>query len=281
MFARLYWNSVDSNLQQIRDTLRGGGSLPPVDQGPIYRPNQELIALSDQAIAQSDAFLLGLQPYVLSIREVPRLQGDVRVLKNRTAQLRQMFLQGTSSQQIAEQVRLAKLDFETAYERWSQIVETYRLTSYTRLSPIGNSLEQIDQLVNGGGSIGVARPVLDSRIGPWLQSVDLVVAEMRQQLTPFVNYPEQRELVRSLDGVSSYNRALLEALQGRAGNLNTPRNSAALMQRAAEQADVYAERIEARAQAVGERNAIQLALQIRRNSDRLRRLAGDIEREVQ
>ena len=82
-FVRLYWQSVESSLEQMRDTLgvSSGGST-------VLRPtplHESILPLLDQAVSQVDVFLAGTNPLVFGIADVPRVQRDARNLQNAPA----------------------------------------------------------------------------------------------------------------------------------------------------------------------------------------------------
>lgn len=286
-FTRLYWQSVESGLLQLNDTLArstgGIGSNPtgPINPGPVYRPNQELLIAIDQAMAQSDAFLAGLTPFVFGIPEVPRLQRDIRTLKGRLAELRQSAMQGNSQFDSAEQIRLMKLDFDTAYTRWSTIVEGYKLINYTKLSPVGRSIDQIDLLLSQDKTyIDVARPVYGSRADSLILAIGQDTAAMQTSLQALGNYAESRSISQSLGQLDAYNRTLTNLQRDRLRTYDEQRRTVALMQRIVQNVDANMLRLEDRALALRDRDGQLRAADLRRYTERLTGALNDLEREV-
>lgn len=291
-FTRLYWQSVESGLLQLNDTLArssgvGSPTNPgpigpgPTNPGPVYRPNQELLITIDQAMAQSDAFLAGLQPFVFGIPEVPRLQRDIRTLKGRLAELRQSAVQGDSSFNTTEQIRLMKLDFDTAYTRWSTIVENYKLINYTKLSPVGRSIDQIDLLLQQDKTyIDVARPVYGSRVDTLIQALTQDSAAAQTTLQGLAAYTESRSISQSLGQLDGYTRTLTNLQRDRLRTYDDQRRTVAQMQRIVQNIDANMVRLEDRALAGRDRNGQLQAAELRRYTERIAGALNDLEREV-
>lgn len=285
-FTRLYWQSVESGLLQLNDTLArstGGGSTNPgpINPGPVYRPNQELLIAIDQAMAQSDAFLAGLTPFVFGIPEVPRLQRDIRTLKGRLAELRQSAVQGDSQFNSTEQIRLMKLDFDTAYTRWSTIVEGYKLINYTKLSPVGRSIDQIDLLLSQDKTyIDVARPVYGSRVDSLILALGQESAGMQTTLQGLGSYAESRSISQALGQFDAYTRTLTNLQRDRLRTYDEQRRTVALMQRLVQNIDANLLRLEDRALALRDRDGQLRAADLRRYAQRLGGELNDLEREV-
>lgn len=299
VFTRLYWQSVESGLAQLGDTLaRGTGTVGtptnpgpvnpgpmnpgPINPGPVYRPNQELVNTIDQAIAQSDAFLAGLAPFVFGIPEVPRLQRDMRTLKGHLAELRQSVVQGDSQLNTTEQVRLLKLDFNTAYARWSTIVEGYKLINYTRLSPVGQSIDQIDLLLQQNKTyVDVARPVYGSRVEQLVRAINQDSAAIQQGLQGLPSYAESRSIAQALGQLDGYSQTMTTLQRDAVRTYDEQRRTVALMQRIIQNLDANLVRLEDRTLALRDRDGQLRAADVRRYADRIAGTVNDLEREVQ
>jgi hypothetical protein len=298
-FTRLYWQSVESGLAQLNDTLARStgtvstlpgtpatfpGTTLPGNTGvvpPVYRPNQDLLITIDQAMAQSDAFLAGLAPFIFGIPEVPRLQRDVRTLKGRLAELRQSVVQGDNQLNTTEQVRLMKLDFDTAYSRWSTIVEGYKLINYTKLSPVGKSIDQIDLLLQQDKTyVDVARPVYGSRTDQLLRALNQDSASLQTTLQSLTAYAESRTIAQSLGQLDGYSRTLTQLQQDRLRNYDELRRTVALMQRVMQNVDANVVRLEDRALALRDRDSQVRAAEVRRYTERMAGALNDLERDV-
>ncbi|QDU31732.1 hypothetical protein ETAA8_68920 [Anatilimnocola aggregata] len=294
VFTRLYWQSVESGLLQLSDTLARstgipsgtvpGGNFPggtPTNPGPIYRPNQDLLLAIDQAMAQSDAFLAGLTPFVFGIPEVPRLQRDVRTLKGHLAEVRQSVVQGDAQLASGEQMRLIKIDFDTAYTRWSTIVEGYKLINYTKLSPVGRSIDQIDLMLQQDKTyVDVARPVYGSRVEQLLRALNQDSAAAQTALQGLVSYTEQRAIQQSLAQLDSYSQTLANLQRDRIRTYDDQRRTVALMQRVAQNIDANTVRLEDRALALRDRDGQLRGAELRRSLERINGALNDLEREV-
>lgn len=297
-FTRLYWQSVESGLAQLNDTLARStgtvgtipgnpGTIPGTFPGntgvvpPAYRPNQDLLLTIDQAMAQSDAFLAGLAPFVFGIPEVPRLQRDVRTLKGRLAELRQSVVQGDNQLNTTEQVRLMKLDFDTAYTRWSTIVEGYKLINYTKLSPVGRSIDQIDVYLQQDKTyVDVARPVYGSRADQLLRALSQDSAALQTTLQSLTAYAESRTIAQSLSQLDGYTRTLAQLQQDRLRTYDEQRRTVALMQRIVQTVDANVVRLEDRALALRDRDSQVRAAEVRRYTERIAGALNDLERDV-
>jgi hypothetical protein len=239
-----------------------------------------LIAI-DQAMAQSDAFLAGLTPFVFGIPEVPRLQRDIRTLKGRLAELRQSAVRGDSQFNSTEQIRLMKLDFDTAYTRWSTIVEGYKLINYTKLSPVGRSIDQIDLLVSQDKTyIDVARPVYGSRVDSLILALTQESAGMQNNLQGLSSYAESRSISQALSQFDGYIRTLTNLQRDRLRTYDEQRRTVALMQRIVQNIDANMLRLEDRALALRDRDGQLRAADLRRYTERLAGELNDLEREV-
>lgn len=282
-FTRLFWTSVESGLEQMGETLGmapngNPGTVPP----PVARPNIDLIAICDQAVGQTDAFLTGLSPYVFGIPEVPRLQRDMRTVRNQILTARQMILQQSSTAQIQDQVRLARLQYEAAYDIWSAMVDGYKLTNYTKISPIGRSLTSLEEGLTGVSSDPnvYLRPGTPSRVAELISTLDTELARYKQTLQPFANYPEFRSLNLYADQLVGYSKSLKEFEVDRARNLADEQRLIAGMQRVVDLAETYNTRLEEGAGRSNNRSALTQALELRRSLSRIAHLVNDLEHEV-
>lgn len=294
VFTRLYWQSVESGLAQLSDTLarHTGGSTGnpgtpgypnpgPINPGPVYRPNQDVLLAIDQGLAQTDAFLAGLSPFVFGIPEVPRLQRDMRTLKEHLAGLRQSVTNGTNQSVTNEQLRVLKIDFDTAYTRWSTIVENYKLINYTKLSPVGRTIDQIDVMLQQDKSyIGVARPVYGSRADQLLRAIAQDTATANATLQTLSNYTEQRAIAQSLAQMDSYSQSLAGMQQDRLRTYDQQRRTVALMQQISQVLEANTVRLEDRALALRDRNGQLQAAELRKALERIAGALNDLEREV-
>ncbi len=282
-FTRLFWTSVESGMEQMGETLGiapngNTGTVPP----PVVRPNIDLVAICDQAVGQTDAFLTGLSPYVFGIPEVPRLQRDMRTVRNQILTVRQMILQQSPTTQIQDQVRLARLQYEASYDIWSAMVDGYKLTNYTKISPIGASLRSIEEGLTGVSSDPnvYLRPGTPSRVAELISTFDTELARYQQTLAPFANYPEYRNLVLFAEQLAGYSKNLKQLELDRARNLADEQRLIAGMQRVVDLVDSYNTQLEEGAGRSNDRNALTKALELRRSLSRIANLVNDLEHEI-
>ena len=282
-FTRLFWSSVESSLAQMAETLgiEPGGStvLRPT---PVHEQVQPLV---DQAISRLDVFYAGTQPLVFGIPEVPRVQRDVRNLKNRLLTLRQQTADGEPARQLSQTLTSMVADYQNAYTRWSNVVSTHRLLNPPRLSPVGETLNQVEQILNtanGEEDWTGAAPgsVASSRISRLLETIDVEARSFREGLPPFGNYNEHRSLLLYLDQLDGYLTTIEEAQRNVAVDPTSLRRQAAGMQRVVELLTINAQNLEARAGAAGTANLRRQAAALRTKANRISDLVDDLESEV-
>jgi hypothetical protein len=282
-FTRLFWTSVESGMQQMSDTLGiapngNPGTVPP----PVTTPNVDLVAICDQGVGQIDAFLTGLAPYVFGIPEVPRLQRDMRTVRNQFLTMRQMIVQGSPTAQIQDQARLARLQYDASYEVWSQVVEAYKLSNYTKMSPIGRSLTAVEEGLSGTSSDPnvYLRPGTGSRVGQLITTFDTELEHYSKTLAPFANYPEFRSLSLHVQQLAGYSKTLKELETNRARNLADEQRLVAGMHRVIDLTEAHNTQLEESAKRSNDRNALTQALELRRSLGRIVNLANDLEHEI-
>jgi hypothetical protein len=253
--ARLYWQSVQSSLAQLRDTLgvSGGnltpstlppGTLPPGTLPPgsiatgtlpgsssTYNPttmlrptalHDSMLPLIDQAAAQIDVFLAGTTPLVYGIPDLPSVQTDLRSLKNRVMTLRQQAGVGQPAAILKQTLNGMIGDYQDAFDRWNRIVATYRLANPARLSPVGESLNGVEQLINQGLASGGLASQGPSRAAQDLAQLNAEVSAARQALAIFSGYSEQPLLDGYLEQAAGYVVQINDAL-GRQSNADARR----------------------------------------------------------
>jgi hypothetical protein len=168
-----------------------------------------------------------------------------------------------------------------AYNNWSQIVTRYKLQNPPRLSPIGESLNEVERLLKE--TVAAADPAAGSasspRVARLLESLSSDVRQYRETLPVFVNYPEHQALLLYCDQIQGY----LETLQGLqadvAGAPDALRRQAAGLARVVTLLSAQTETLEARARAAGLRSPNE-ATTLRGLARSISRLADDLETEV-
>ncbi len=280
-FIRLFWSSVESNLEQMGDTLGITG-----DGSTVLRPTPaepEILPLVDQALSRTDVFLTGTQPLVFGVPEVPRVQRDVRNLKSRLLQLRQEAQQGEPASRQLETLGTMVIDYQNAYNRWGQIVTQYKLQNPPRLSPIGESLNEVERLlklaVNFEDLTPTTGSVGASRVAQLLQTIDGQVQQYRGLLPAFVNYPEHKGILLYCDQIQDYLATLSTLQQNPTSGPDALRRQAAGLSRVVGLLAAQTDSLDARARALGAR-APREAATLRSLSQSLTQLTDDLENQL-
>jgi hypothetical protein len=281
-FTRLFWSSVESSLEQMADTL--GISLG--DSTDVLRPTPlapDVLPLVDQALSRAEVFLTGTQPLVFGIPEVPRVQRDVKNLKSRLLTLRQEAQQGEPAARQIETLNSMVADYLDAFNRWNQIVSRERLQNPPRLSPVGETLNEVERLlkaaVAGEDLTPATGSVSSSRVTRLLGTMQNELTSVREALPVFVNYPEHRALLTYCDQLSDFLGSLNDLQHSTSAAPDAMRRQAAAMQGTVAFLSATGDALEARARGAGAR-AAQAAVELRNQTRRLALLADDLESEL-
>jgi hypothetical protein len=208
---RLYWQSVESSLTQLRETLgvTGGGS------STVLRPtalHESLRPLLDQATSQIDIFLAGTDPLVFGIPDVPSVQRDVRNLRGRVLTMRQQADIGEPAAALKQTLSGMVGDYQDAFDRWNRIVSSYRLINPARLSPVGETLNRVEQLINSALASGDLSPAGPTRAGQHLTMLSTEVNEARRALASLAGYREQQTIDQYLEQLAGYVQSISDSL---------------------------------------------------------------------
>ncbi|MCU0879242.1 MAG: hypothetical protein MUF06_15775 [Pirellulaceae bacterium] len=276
-FTRLFWTSVESSLEQM-------GEILGVErfEATVLRPTPmtpSLLPLVDQAISRADVFLTGTQPLVFSIREVPRVQTDVKALKTRLLSLRQETLDGQPAAVLLDTLHSMVDDYSAAYSRWGQIAASYNLVNPPRLSPLGETLNEIERILGeqaGSDLVPATGSLSAARATRLLEALQQELRTFREQLPVIVNYPEHRSLLTYCDQMSSYLQTISALATDRTAAPDAMRRQAAGMQRVAELMLAQADSVVTRSTPTGARPPAA-ATNLRSQAQRVRTLAADLE----
>jgi hypothetical protein len=280
-FTRLFWTSVESSLEQM-----GGILGVERSEATVLRPTPmtpSLLPLVDQAISRADVFLTGTQPLVFSIREVPRVQTDVKALKTRLVALRQETLDGQPATVLLDTLHSMVDDYTAAYTRWGQIAASYSLANPPRLSPLGETLNEIERILQeqvGSNLVPAAGSLSATRTTRLLEALQQELRAFREQLPVIVNYPEHGPLLNYCDQMGSYLQTISALATNPAAAPDAMRRQAAGMQRVAELLLAQADSVVTRSTPTGGRTPAA-ATQLRAQAQRVRTLAADFEGAVQ
>jgi hypothetical protein len=273
-FARLYWQSVESGLAQLRETVgpaSGSGST-------VLRPtplHESLIPLLDSAAQHLDVFLAGTNPLVYGIPDVPRVQRDARTVKSRVLTLRQQAANGDSVATLKQSLQAMVGDYTAAYERWNQVVATHRLINPARLSPVGESLNRVEQLINEALASGGTPAAGQTRAGQLLTALSNDVSIARRTLTAFPGYREQQSIDLYLTQLSDYVQSINDSL-ARAGTVDG-RRLAVAMQGVVGRLQADVDGLSQRVAAAGSRDQRQQAASLSQFTTGIGRLVDEIE----
>jgi hypothetical protein len=210
--ARLYWQSVESSLAQLRDSL-GVANTP--SSTTMLRPtafHDSLLPLLDQAASQIDVFVAGTTPLVYSIADVPSVQADVRSLKNRVILMRQQAGMGQPATVLKQTLSGMVIDYQDAFDRWNRIVANSRPYNPARLSPVGETLNRVEQLINQALASGSLTPAGPTRVSQDLVQLNAEVADARRGLGVLAGYREQQSVDLYLGQLADYAQQINDAL---------------------------------------------------------------------
>ena len=277
-FVRLYWQSVESSLDQIRDTLgaASGGST-------VLRPtplHESILPLVDQAISQVDVFLTGTNPLVFGVPDVPRVQRDVRNLRTRLLTLRQQAGAGEGATTLQQTLNQMVGDYQAAYNRWSQTVATYRLQRPAQLSPVGETLNTVERMINDAVASGDLTPSGPTRTSGLVASLEGELAGVRSALTAFSGFPEQRALGLFVEQCAGFTQSIDDAQATAATTVDSQRRIAAAMQRVIGLMQAEADSLNQRVLSAGTRDQQTRSADLRRRIARIGSLADEIEADL-
>lgn len=280
--VRLYWQSIESSIAQMRETMGGVSS----GSATVLRPTQlhdSLVPLLDLAASQIDMFLAGISPLVFGIADVPSVQRDARSLKNRILTMRQQAGAGEPVGVLRQTLTPMVSDYQNAFDRWNRIVTSYRLINPARLSPVGETLNRVEQLINDAaaaadfGSTGSA-PTGSTRLGQNLGLLGSEVNDARRVLTVFAGYREQQSIDLYFEQLSGYVQSINDALS-RATTVDA-RRLAVAMQGVIGRLQAEVDSLNQRAAAGGTREQRDYSVDLRNRVSRIGRLVDEIEAEL-
>src|SRR4029077_10635779 len=91
---------------------------------------------------------------VYSLPDIPAIQADGRDLKNRVLLLRQQAGAGQPAAALKQTLNSMIGEYQDAFNRWNAIAASGRVLNPPRISPVGESLNRVEQLINQGLSGG-------------------------------------------------------------------------------------------------------------------------------
>jgi len=209
--ARLYWQSLDSSVAQLRDTVGVANVASSTMLRPTV-PHENLLPLVDLAASQIDVFLAGTTPLVYSIADVPSIQADARSLKGRVLVLRQQAGAGQPASVLKQTLNGMIGDYQDAFDRWNRVVASYRLVNPAQLSPIGETLNRVEQSINQALTSGDLTPAGPTRVAQDLAQLNTEVTDARRSVQSLTGYREQQSIDQYLEQLSGYVQQIGDAL---------------------------------------------------------------------
>jgi hypothetical protein len=209
--VRLYWQSIDSSLGQIRDIVGVGAGNSSV----VLRPtplHDNLLPLLDQAASQIDTFLAGIGPLVFGIPDVPSVQRDGRNLKSLIFTMRQQASAGEPASILKQTLGQMVGSYQAAYDRWNRIVASYRLANPARLSPVGETLNRVEQMINDALSSGELSSTGPTRSNYQLSQLSAEINDARRSLAALAGYREQQSLDLYFEQLAGYVQSINDSL---------------------------------------------------------------------
>ena len=275
--ARLFWQSVESSLAQIRDTV---GATGRPGSTTLLRPNslhENLLPLLDEAASQIDVFIAGTMPLVY-LPEVPSVQVDSRSLKNRVLLLRQQAGTGQPASLLKQTLGGMVGDYQAAFDRWNRIVSASRLTNPARLSPVGETLNRVEQLINQALTSGDLSPTGPTRVTQDLALLNGEVTDARRGLARLAGYREQQSIDLYLEQLAGYVQQLNDVLT-RPSSLDA-RRLAVGMQGVIGRMQTDADRLNQQVASAPTSTIRQTAADLQLRISRIGRLVDDVESQL-
>jgi hypothetical protein len=171
-------------------------------------------------------------------------------------------------------------DYQAAYSRWSQTVATYRLQRPAQLSPVGETLNTVERLINDAIASGDLTPSGPTRISGLIAALDGELTGMRTSLTAFSGYPEQRSLNLFVEQCAGYTQSIDDAQATATTSIESQRRLAAAMQRVIGLMQAEADSLTQRVASAGTRDQQTKAADLSRRIARVGSLADEIEADL-
>jgi hypothetical protein len=247
----------------------------------LLRPtalHQSLLPLVDEAASQIDVFIAGTTPLVYGIADVPSVQSDARSLKSRVLLLRQQAGAGQPATVLKQTLSGMVGDYQDAFDRWNRIVATSRLANPARLSPVGETLNRVEQLINQALTSGELTPAGPTRVAQDLAQLSGEVTGARHGLPALAGYREQQSIDLYLEQLAGYVQQLSDALTRQ--TTVDARRLAVGMQGVIGHLQTDIDSLNRRVASVTAPSLRQQAANLQYHADRIGRLVDDIESQL-
>jgi hypothetical protein len=103
-------------------------------------------------------------------------------------------------------------DYRSAFDRWNRIVASRRLTNPPQLSPVGETLNRVEAMINDALASGELTPSAPSHASQLIAQVSSEVTGARSGLLALAGYREQQSIDLYLEQLSGYTQQISDAL---------------------------------------------------------------------
>jgi hypothetical protein len=191
--------------------------------------------------------------------------------------LRQQAGAGESATGLKQTLNQMVGDYQAAYTRWSQTVTTYRLQRPAQLSPVGETLNTVERMINEAIASGDLTPSGPTRIGGLIAALNGELGGMRSALVAFSGYPEQRSLNLFVEQCAGYSQSIGGAQATASTSIDSQRRLAAAMQRVIGLMQAEADSLNQRVLSAGTRDQQTRAANLVSQIARIGSLADEME----
>jgi hypothetical protein len=171
-------------------------------------------------------------------------------------------------------------DYQRAFDRWNAIVASYRLQRPAQLSPVGESLNQVERMINVALDSGSVPPTTGqpAQVVQLVATLGVEVTDARRALAAFPGYQEQQSIGNYLEQMSGYVQSITDALS-RPTTVDARRQAVA-MQGVVGRMQAEIDSLNQRLAAAGTRDQRQHGGDLQLRSDRIAKLVDDIEAQL-
>jgi hypothetical protein len=195
----------------------------------------------------------------------------VRNLRNRVLTMWQQADVGEPAPVLKQTLSGMVGDYQDAFDRWNRIVSSYRLINPAKLSPVGETLNRVEQLINTALASGDLSPAGPTRAGQQLAMLSTEVNEARRSLASLSGYREQQTIDQYLEQLAGYVQSINDSLT-RPTTVDAKRLAVG-MQR------VFG-LMQSEIDSLGQRVGGATARDLRHRGERLGKLVDDLEAEL-
>jgi hypothetical protein len=133
-------------------------------------------------------------------------------LKNRVVSLRQQTAAGQPASVLKQSLSGMIGDYVDAFNRWNRDVAASRLANPAPLSPVGETLNRVEQTINQALASGELTPTGPTRASQDLAQLAAEVNAARQSVAAFAGYQQQQAIDLYLQQLAGYAQQTGDAL---------------------------------------------------------------------